>query len=65
MTILERLYRDRGLRVEVLPLAGKTAYEKIFTSLLLADWTAVYTAEQYGLESEQVPMVEEFKKLMK
>lgn len=63
--ILERLYRDRGLRVEVLPLAGKNVYEKIFRSLILADWTAVYTAEQYGLESEQVPMVEEFKRLMK
>lgn len=65
MQILERIYRDRGLRIEILPLAGKNVYEKIFRSLLLADWTAVYTAAQYGLESEQVPMVEEFKRLMK
>jgi len=39
-------------------------FYKIFSSLILADWTAYYIAEGYGLESEQVPMVEEFKKLM-
>jgi|SRR3989344_1045448 len=65
LAILERLYRDRGLRVEVLALAGKNVYEKIFRSLVLADWVALHTAAQYGLESEQVPMVEEFKRLMK
>jgi len=30
----------------------------------LADWAAYYTAEGYGVESEAVPMVEEFKKLI-
>lgn len=64
MEVLEGLYKDRGLRAEALELAGRTQFEKIFSSLLLADWAAYYTAEQYGLEPEQVPMVEEFKKLM-
>ena len=41
-----------------------TRHKKIFSSLLLADWTAYYTALAYGLEPEQVPMVEEFKKLI-
>jgi glucose/mannose-6-phosphate isomerase len=62
--VLERLYRNRGLPVEVIKLAEEDVWLKIFSSLVLADWTAVYTAEQYGLESEQVPMVEEFKKLI-
>ncbi len=65
MSILKNLYEDRGLPVTELPLAGTSELEKIFSSLLLADWTAVHIAELYGLESEQVPMVEEFKKLMK
>ena len=65
MRIIDGLYRDRGLRVEVIPLAGKNVYEKIFRSLLLADWAAVHTAALNELESEQVPMVEEFKRLMK
>lgn len=64
MEILERLYRARKLPIEVQILTGKNIFEKVFTSLLIADWTAVAIAEQYGLESEQVPMVEEFKKLM-
>jgi len=64
MTILERLYRKRGLPVEILELQGKTEFEKMFFSLVLADWTAVYIAKHYKLESEQVPMVEEFKRLM-
>ncbi len=64
MEILEQLYTDRGLSVEVITVSGANKAEKIFSSLLLADWTAVNTAENYGLEAEQVPMVEEFKKLM-
>lgn len=62
MDILAKLYQDRGLPVEIIELAGRTPFEKIFSSLLLADWTALFTAEYYGLEAEQVPMVEEFKK---
>ena len=64
MEVVEQLYKDRGLRVEVMDLVGDTAFEKIFSSLVLADWAAYYTAEGYGLESEQVPMIEEFKKLI-
>lgn len=64
MEITAKLYRDRGLPVEMIPLRGESAIERIFNSLLLADWAAYYTAENYGLESEQVPMVEELKKLI-
>ncbi len=62
MDILERLYLDRDLPVEVLELIGDNRLQKIFSSLLIADWLALKTAEYYGLEPEQVPMVEEFKK---
>lgn len=64
MEILEKLYRDRGLPVEVVEIEGTTKFYRIFSSLVLADWIAYYSAEQYGLESEQVPMVEELKKLI-
>ncbi len=64
MDILERLYQDRGLSVRLVDLEGVHPFYKIFSSLVLADWTAVYSAQGYGLESEQVPMVEEFKKLV-
>lgn len=65
MQILAKLYRDRGLKIEFVKLiSGSNAFYKIFSSLILADWTAYYTAKSYGVESEQVPMVEEFKKLI-
>jgi glucose/mannose-6-phosphate isomerase len=64
MDVLEKLYHDRGLPVTNIGLTGRNFFEKMFNSLVLADWTALYTAELYGLESEQVPMVEEFKKMV-
>ncbi|MGB0757274.1 MAG: bifunctional phosphoglucose/phosphomannose isomerase [Patescibacteria group bacterium] len=64
MDVMEKLYTDRGLSVTRLDLQGANRLEKIFGSLLMADWTAVYVAEHYGHESEQVPMVEEFKKMI-
>jgi len=48
----------------IINMKGENRWQKIFAFLLLADWIAFYTAAQYGLEAEQVPMVEEFKKLM-
>lgn len=65
MDVLAKLYKKRNLKIEIMALAGKNKLEKIFTSLVIADWTAVHTAELYNLESEQVPMVEEFKKMIK
>ncbi|MDP2734601.1 MAG: bifunctional phosphoglucose/phosphomannose isomerase, partial [bacterium] len=62
MEELEKLYRDRGVSIESIRLEGDTALEKIFNSLLVADWTALHVAELYGTEPEEVPMVEEFKK---
>jgi len=65
MKVCEKLYQNRGLSVDVVHLSGKTDFEKVFNSLLLADWTALKSAGLYGAEAEQVPMVEEFKKLIK
>ncbi len=64
MEVLEKLYKDRNLKIEIIDLTGKNAWHKIFSSLVLADWVAYNTALQYGVEAEQVPMVEEFKKLI-
>lgn len=64
MSVLEKLYRDRGFKVEVVLLQGKSEIHKIFNGLSLADWTAYHTAKLYGVDPEQVPMVEEFKKLI-
>lgn len=62
MIVLRRLYGAKGLRCVVVPLKGANRWMKMFSSLVLADWIAYYTALLYGAEPEQVPMVEEFKK---
>ena len=64
MSVLERLLHDRGFKVEIVLLQGKTELQKIFNALVLADWTAYHTAKLYGVDPEHVPMVEEFKKLI-
>lgn len=64
MNVLEKLYRDRGFKTEIVLMQGKAELVKIFNALNLADWTSYYTAKMYGVEPEQVPMVEEFKKLI-
>lgn len=65
MEVLEGLYKDRGLPVDVIEIEGKNKYHKVFASLLTADFAAYHTAQMYGLEAEQVPMIEEFKRLIK
>ena len=64
MDITKQLYLQRGLQVEVMPSEGKSALEEMFSSLMVADWTAYYLALYYGTEPAEVPMVEEFKKLI-
>ena len=64
MEITEKLYRERGLQVSTIMLSGENRQERVFSALILGDWTAFYTAQMYGLEAEQVPMVEEFKKMI-
>jgi len=65
MKILETLYQDRGFEIAVQNLEGPSLFYKIFSSVILAGWTALHTAKNYGFEPEEVPMVEEFKTLIK
>jgi hypothetical protein len=64
MEVLAELYDKRGLQVTILQLAGVNVFEKVFGSLLLADWTALSLSSIYKTEPEKVPLVEEFKKLI-
>jgi len=65
MDICKKLYEDRGLPVVVLEMQGASRAERAYTSLLIADWFAFHAGMSYGAETEQVPMVEEFKKRMR
>lgn len=63
MKVMKSLFENRGLGVTEVKLFGES-FEKIFRALILGDWASYTTALRYGTEPEQVPMVEEFKKLI-
>lgn len=65
MVITAQLYKDRNLPIYHLSVEGDNILYRIFNTLVIADWAAYFTSQGYGLESEQVPMVEEFKQLIK
>lgn len=64
MEVVEKLYKDRGLSVERVTIIGKSRFERIFSSTILADWVAYYTSQIYGADPNEVPMVEKLKRLI-
>jgi len=64
MEVTAKLYQERKLPVEIIKPDGGNKFLKIFNSIAMVDFAAYYTAKNYGLEAEAVPMVEEFKKMI-
>lgn len=64
MLVLEEILRKRGFQVIRHELLGARPIEKIVSSICIADWASYYTALHYGVEAEQVPLVEEFKRAL-
>ncbi|MEK7566717.1 MAG: bifunctional phosphoglucose/phosphomannose isomerase [Patescibacteria group bacterium] len=64
MDMTKKILESRGLGVEEVKMPGASIWHKIFATLLIADWTAYYLALHYGVDPKNVPMVEEFKKLI-
>jgi glucose/mannose-6-phosphate isomerase len=61
MSVLFDLFQKRNLRAEKIELLRENLFLKIFSSLVLADWSAYETALHYDLDPQAVPMIEEFK----
>ncbi len=64
MEVMEKLFKDKKLNVEIVELAGDNVFEKIFSSLQLADWVSYYIAKEYGIDPADISAIEEFKKLL-
>lgn len=62
MDVCEAMFEKKGMEVISTHLIGVTYFERVFNSLILADWVALYTAKLNGEEPESVPLIEEFKK---
>ena len=62
--ITAELLREKGVAVEILDLEGETVFEKMFSSIMLGDFTSYYLALEYGQDPTPVDMVEKLKKLL-
>lgn len=65
MEVSKALYEKQGLGVIEHELQGNSRWEKIFSSLLTADFAAWALAIDAGVEPEDVPLIEDFKKMIR
>lgn len=64
MDVLKTIYREKGLAISTFELKGNNIWEKIFSSLLLADWAAYYIAQLYKLNAQETEIINRFKKII-
>jgi glucose/mannose-6-phosphate isomerase len=62
--ITAQLLKTKGIESEIIEMDGDDVFEKMFTSISLADWTSYYLALEYEQDPTPVHMVEELKKLL-
>ncbi len=65
MKVTSDILEEKGFVVTNLELYGESNFEKTFSSLLVADWTALDIAKTKGTEPQSVPLIEDFKKRLK
>jgi glucose/mannose-6-phosphate isomerase len=58
------LLREKGVEVEVIDMPGESVFEKMFGSILIADFASYYLALKYGIDPTPVDMVEALKKML-
>ncbi len=58
------LLREQGIPVEILDMEGKNVFNRVFSSLLLADFTTYHLALAYGIDPTPVALVEKLKKML-
>lgn len=64
LSITAELLREKGVSVEVIDLEGESVFEKMFSSVMLGDFTSYYLALEYGQDPTPVDMVEKLKHLL-
>jgi len=64
MEVMKKLLQERNLPVEVIELADESRFRQVFMSLTIAEWTAYWIAKNNNVDPEEVPLIEEFKKLI-
>lgn len=58
------LLRKKSIECEIIDMEGESVFYKMFSSILLADWTSYYLALSYDQDPTPVAMVEELKEIL-
>lgn len=60
-----KLLKEKGIESEIINMQGAyDVFYKMFSSIILADWTSYYLALEYGQDPTPVDMVENLKKIL-
>lgn len=63
MSVLKKILEQKKLQTLTIPFTSRFL-QSIFETILIGDWAAYYLAKIHGADSENVPLVEKFKKLI-
>jgi len=64
MKILKNIWQEKNFKIQKIKLEEKTDFEKIFSSILLANFTSYYLSQKYSIDSEKSFLIENFKKII-
>ncbi|MEK9151551.1 MAG: bifunctional phosphoglucose/phosphomannose isomerase [Patescibacteria group bacterium] len=62
--VTAELLRGKGVEVEMINMPGGSVFEKMFSTILLADFASYYLALAYGTDPTPVDMVEQLKRML-
>lgn len=65
MKALKKILKKKRFPVELLELKGNNFWEKALSSILIADWTAYFTAKQYNFNPKETKIIDKFKKMIR
>lgn len=65
MEITAKLYKEKGIDVEMIDIQGETFLEKVLNTASIGDWIAYYLALENGRDPVPIKMVEQLKVMMK
>ena len=57
-----KIFKKRKMDVESVELRGQDFWYRVFDNLWVSDWVTLHLARHYGVNPDEVPLVEEFKK---
>jgi glucose/mannose-6-phosphate isomerase len=64
MDLTQKVLKEEGIEIDVLELGVEPVFHKIFSSIITAYWAGYYLSRFYGVEAENAPLIEKFKKLL-